>query len=399
MKPNGPIRLLIIPSWYPPNGGAFFRVHSLSLAQAGAEVSLIALPFISMGKHGFVRWFRGGHLQFHKEGSFVESVHACRVLPFMDRPNAINWVRETHRLAARWLHRFGPVDLVVAHSAIWAGLAAARLKKTHGTPFVITEHRSRFVSKDPMACNLFRPWHEPLLKEALQAADHIVTVSDSLQARIIELVPGSRHKISSIPNMVDTDFFIPASRPPALHPFRFFSLAHLEKAKGMDVLIDAMQLLVHQEKKDVSLVVGGDGSVRGPLERQVKACDLEQRVHFTGHLSHEEVRGHMQAAHIFVLPSRFEAFGVVCIEALSCGIPVVATLSGGPNHILKPGMGSLVPPNDPLSLARAMADMMLNYQRYQTDTIRSYAIKHFGKQSIANISLDLYRQLIKQSGP
>lgn len=398
MKPRGPIRLLIIPSWYPPSGGAFFRVHGQALAQAGAQVNLLALPFISMGKHGFPRWFRGGKLHFQKEGHFVESVHACRVWPFVDRPNAMNWVRKAQRLAARYMQHFGPFDLVVAHSAIWAGLAAARLKKTHGIPFVITEHRSRFVSRDPVASGLFRPWHEPLLKEALQAADHIVTVSDSLQARLIERYPGSRDKISSIPNMVDTDYFVPASRPPALHPFRFFSLAHLEKAKGMDILIQAMQLLVHREKKNVQLVLGGDGNLRGQLEKQVAASDLAQRVRFTGHLNHDEVRRQMQSAHVFVLPSRFEAFGVVCIEALACGIPVVATLSGGPKQIIKPGIGTLVPPNDAPSLARAMAEMMLNYQSYQADTIRSYAINHFGKKSIADISLDLYRQVIKQSG-
>ena len=98
----------------------------------------------------------------------------------------------------------------------------------------------------------------------------------------------------------------------------------------------------------------------------------------------------MQMANLLVLPSRFEAFGVVLIEAMSTGCPVLSTHSGGPSHIVKENSGLLVEPDSVDELEEAIEKMYLNYNRYEAEEIREDVISNYSKDVIR----DKYHNLI-----
>jgi L-malate glycosyltransferase len=415
MSRNSNIRIMVLPSWYPPRGGEFFREHSLALAAEGLDVTTMAVIPSSIRKHGLKNFITGQDIP--KSSGNQERLHPDHSVKFTsntepshvyNKANIVGWIRNAVSLAEQWIRQHGKPDLMQVHSSIWAGVAAARIKKRYGIPYVITEHRSRFVFNTPEAQEMFLTWHLPLLYEAFTNASRIVTVSDSLQPKILDIAGSAIHHTPiTIPNMVDTRYFSPSttsksegsfrlfststSKPDT--PFRFFCLAHLEPVKGIDTLIDAMKLLLDDNSIYCQLVIGGDGSQRHLLEEQVSRLGLQQHISFTGALSREEVREQLHRANAFVLPSRFEAFGVVFIEAMACGLPVIAGRSGGPESFITDDCGYIVEPDKPQELARAMKSMKHNYHSFNRDTIWNYAINRFSPKAIATEYVTLYKEI------
>jgi L-malate glycosyltransferase len=199
-----------------------------------------------------------------------------------------------------------------------------------------------------------------------------------------------------IPNQVNTDYFMPADRVPDKPPFRLFALAHLTAEKGMDVLIRAMQLLLQQADCACRLRIGGEGKERKRLEQMTRDAGLTAYIHFTGRLSQEEVRQEMQQAHAFVHPSLMESFGIVLLEAMACGLPVIATRSGGPEQIIRPELGLLCERDNAQALAHSIQGLKSNYHAYVADHIRAHIISHYGTRAISRQYLEVYQRILKQ---
>jgi glycosyltransferase involved in cell wall biosynthesis len=181
-------------------------------------------------------------------------------------------------------------------------------------------------------------------------------------------------------------------QPPTGTPFRFFALGHLYENKGMDTLIDAFDAAFSVSEADVELVIGGDGPVRPRLQKQADASALPSRIRLAGPLSQSEVVEQMHAAHAFVLPSRRETFGVVLLEALATGLPVVATRSGGPATIVTDRNGFLVPPNVPKDLAAALKRVRAGVHRFHPSDLRQEVTARFGPDVFARRTENLYDQ-------
>ena len=383
--------VLVIPSWYPPRGGTFFRDHASALALTGMKVSVISLDLISLKKDPGLL-LRGAHISSAFDQGVSEYRSPCPIIPLMEKPNANLWIRKMKQLALQFIEKHGRPDVIQAHSSIWAGVAAASVKKQTGIPYVLTEHRGRFVNPNPQAAAFFRSWHQPLIGEAFANASKIVVVSDALKEKIAGIAGVAEDDILTIPNLTDTDFFHPrpGSRPPGT--FTFFSLAHLVPEKGMHTLISAAGML-QQQKLDFQVIIGGDGTEGASLKKAVRDASLNEVIRFTGRLSREKVREWLHQAHAFVLPSHFEAFGVVLIEAMACGLPAISTRSGGPQHIINDQTGILVDPGDPCALAKAMHNMIDGNAGYDRARIRKYATERFSPGVVAARYAALYEEV------
>jgi glycogen synthase len=137
-------------------------------------------------------------------------------------------------------------------------------------------------------------------------------------------------------------------------PFSRFVLAYgrMVEKKGFDLLIDGFRRLADRHP-DVSLVIGGDGSARPALTEQIERLGLTGRVILPGRLSRGQVTWATRHASAFVLPSRVEPFGIVVLEAMDAGLPVVVSSHGGAGEIVRHGIDGLVV--DPFDLD-ALAD-------------------------------------------
>jgi len=392
MMLNESMRILVIPSWYPPNGGYFFREHAQALASIGPKVDVLG------GIHTSLRTLTPSKIrsafetQQHTEGTFSEFERKYWIIPFFEKPNFAAWSSMMVQFFCWYMKKYGKPDVIIAHSAIWAGWVAALIREKYQIPFVVIEHRSRFVYNTPEARSLVKPWYKPYLQQVFGLASKIVTVSDSLQGYVKEYYPESLERLITLPNMVDTNFFCPSIPPPS-EPFIFFSLGSLEKVKGMDILIEAFSLVNKELPGRCRLEIGGQGSQLKNLQKLVSQNYLNNFITFVGPLDRQAVRNQMRNSHAFVLASRYEAFGIVFIEAMSCGLPVIASASGGPQGFIRESEGIIVPIQCPDALANAMIQMLRQFTSFDKEAIRNYAISAFSKESVAKKHLNILKEL------
>ena len=389
-------RILVIPSWYPPDGGYFFKEHSEAIQKMGWQVDLLVNRLVGVRKlfqagPSALRPYRVG-----EESGLRVIRSACLKLPGSEKYNIGNWARRTSRMYRRYEKQFGRPGLLLVHSVTWAGYAAYLINREHGIPYVIVEHRSFFVWSTERARQMVKPFYLPLFEKAYGHCEKLILVSESLRKGIGALVPSTKKRIMVIPNMIREDLFFPPSEPRKSDPFLFIWAGRLEHVKGVDLLLEAIKLLSAQTDKRFLIRLAGKGSLREELEQQAKKLGISDRVRFLGRLSREEMQEEMQGANCFVLPTRYEAFGVVLIEAMATGLPVIATRSGGPDSIVTRENGLLIERENAEDLATAMLQMMENISDYSAEEIRNQTLKRYGDTSVMKQYNQLFLHLLEE---
>ncbi len=317
-------------------------------------------------------------------------------MPGNEKYNILGWARQCARIYRRYEKQFGRPDLILAHSVTWAGYASYLLRQKYGIPYVIVEHRSFFVWSSKEARQMVESYHVPLFKLAYDNCEKLVLVSDSLRKGIEALVPSAMEKSLVIPNMIREDLFLPPKKARKSDPFVFFWAGRLEHVKGVDLLLDAVKIISNKTETVFSVRLAGKGSLREELERQAVALGVSQRVIFLGRLSREEMLKEMQEANCFVLPTRYEAFGVVLIEAMATGLPLIATRSGGPDSIVTKENGLLIERENAVELAGAMQEIMTNINAYSSQKIRTQCLKRYGDNSVIEQYNQLFLRLLEE---
>jgi glycosyltransferase involved in cell wall biosynthesis len=148
-------------------------------------------------------------------------------------------------------------------------------------------------------------------------------------------------------------------------------------------------------RPDVGLVVGGDGAARDRVRARVHELGLAERVALPGTLSRAQVAWAMRHAEVFVLPSRVEPFGIVVVEALHAGRPVIVSSRGGAGEIVRDGReGLVVDPLDTDALARALAQLLDDEAlRTRLATAARARAEAFGWPDIAERYREIYRRV------
>ncbi|CAB1276843.1 glycosyltransferase family 4 protein [Candidatus Nitrosacidococcus tergens] len=150
----------------------------------------------------------------------------------------------------------------------------------------------------------------------------------------------------------------PVANPPILnHPPVFIALGRLVKKKGMDVLLQAFAYYLQQGGKG-TLKIGGDGEEYKTLLDLCQQLNITDKVTFCGWV--DNVDGFLKQGDIFILPSLHEPFGIVVLEAMALGLPIITTQTQGPLAILSSESAHFVPPKDAIALAKAMRETTLN---------------------------------------
>ncbi len=291
-------------------------------------------------------------------------------------------VRQVDRLRAEF-----PFDLIHAHFIYPDGAAAHRLSRRYGVPFVVTEHA-------PWTGWLDRRGVARVAVPAAGQAAAIMAVSTSVE-RSIRSYAGNAARIEVIPVGVDGSLFRPSRGSRVADSILF--VGFINRNKGVDVLLHAMKLLDDQGLPGHALLVGGSFYRNTRLqEESLKALaadlGLDDRVTFAGRKPPAEVARLMAEAGVVVLPSRAESFGAVLVEALACGTPVVATRCGGPEDIVDPRVGRLVPVDDPQALATQIDFVLRNHALFEGQRLRRYALERFSWDRVVNDVSAVYEE-------
>lgn len=195
------------------------------------------------------------------------------------------------------------------------------------------------------------PFHLRNERNAHSGSDVVFTTSEASRAVLITDYRVEASKIRIIPLGVDTSKFQGKKRRSEKTTLLF--VGPLIKRKGVEYLIKAFKEI---ENKDVKLILIGQGRERKKLESLVKRLGLKN-VEFKGYLEDEELIKHYNMADIFVLPSLKEGFGQVLLEAMTCGLPIVATDATAIPEVVG-NAGILVEPRNPKALANAIRVLM-----------------------------------------
>jgi len=380
--------VLIVPSWYPteerPNAGIFFKEQAIALQEQGLEV-VVAYPEIHSIKELKKQKFKRGFYYNIEDGLETYRIKEYNFLPKIRRGSSIIYYLKLKIIFARLIKEGKKPDIIHAHSVLWGGWAAAKISKQHNIPLIITEHSSAFVR------GLIKEYQKPFIREAFDQAKKVIVVGPSLEKELEKYT--EREKIILIPNIVNTSFFKPNDDIQKSNKFRFFSLAFLTYNKGFDLLLKAFAM-AFKGNQEVELVIGGDGQERENLEKLAVDLGIKKQVTFLGELSREQAAMEMQKCDVFVLASRFETFGVVFIEALACGKPIIATKCGGPEMIVNENNGLLVSKDNIEELSNSMVYIKQNYIMFDKNKIVDDCINRFSKKNVSKCIINEYRKII-----
>jgi len=149
--------------------------------------------------------------------------------------------------------------------------------------------------------------------------------------------------------------------------------------------------------QEVSLRIGGTGPLLSQLMRLSDELGISDQVSFLGSLSRDDVAREMQRANCFVLSSNYETFGVVLIEALASGLPLIATRCGGPEDIVNASNGKLVDVGSVEQLASAMCYVKNNINKYSWDILRNEASSLYSARAFVKKVINFYERAIEKN--
>ena len=380
------LHVLHLPSFYPtrhqPYSGTFFRDWAIALKRAGVKVGIVYVEGRSL-RDLSPSAVREAHFQTtsaEDDGVSVLRLHGWNTLAQWT-PGGLVWARLTQRAVREYVAQHGVPDLVAAQSATWGGVAALHAKARWHIPYVITEVNTKFGTGE------IRGWQAAISRRCFAGAESVIAISENLRARLNQF--GGARNVALIPCTVDDSYWTLPATPRARDPFTFYAQAHLTRRKGIDLLIRAFSRRFRGDAT-VRLVIGGDGEARSELEALVDSADIRSQVQFLGAIPRDAVRDAMWRANCFVLPSWSENFGVVLIEALSTGLPVISTRCGGPEDIIQEAVGMLLEPGDEAGLADALSSMRAGGDR-NPETVRAYARERYGYDAVGAQLRDYYR--------
>jgi glycogen synthase len=380
------VNILLLSREYPPHvyGGAGVVVDHLSRAlarRASVEVRCFgdndqSMPNLAV--HGYSPWER---LAGGPEAAYAPALEALSVGLAMARD---------------------PVRADVVHTHTWyVGLGGMLVQAIHGLPLVVTLH-----SLEPL-----RPWKADQLgtgylvsswaeRLAVERADRVIAVSAQMRADILANFRVEPERVVVLHNGVDAQAFTRTERREALdrhglrEPYALF-VGRISEQKGIFQLLEAARSL----PESVRLVLCASSPDTPELLARLQAAvsGRPQIQWINAMLPVEEVVQIYSHAAVFVCPSIYEPFGIINLEAMACGTPVVASRVGGiPEVVVDGETGWLVEPGDPVALARALRMALADPERARRmgEAGRRRVEAHFSWDRIAALTMEVYQQAI-----
>lgn len=393
------MRILLLSWEYPPriHGGLGRHVHALSLAlaRAGHEVHVVTRPHAD------------APLEEEREGvHVVRAPEPPPVLPAADWvANALAVNTGLQTTATRLLNE---LDIDVVHAHDWlVAYAAGGVRITTGLPLVATIHATEYGRHQgylPGPMNKFIHQAEWWLT---YEARRVVTCSDYMRDQAERIFELPRGKVDTIPNGVATEEFALldgeelATLRDRLTPDGEHLLVYagrLEYEKGVQHLLHAVRDL-RRAGTPVRLTVCGEGTYGDELRALVRKLRITRAVEFTGFLGRDELSRRYRVADVAVAPSIYEPFGIVALEAMAAGTPLVVSDTGGLGELVEHEVTGLkVPPKDTRALTAAISRVLAD-----RDAARRMAVaahdqleRRFSWDAIAARTVETYERAIRE---
>jgi len=352
-------------------------IPNLGQVDTGGQVVYVIEMTKNLAKQGvkvdiYTRWFEGKkEIEEICPGARIIRIPCgprCflrkeELYPYLDEfvENLIKFVRDEN------------LDYDIIHSHYWdAGYVALRIKEKLNAIHIHTSHSLGAAKKERVKISDAEKLYQfnvrlKVEKEILSKADVIVSASP-IEPRIIEEYYNISREIHIVPPGVDAEFFSPKAKLRKIEslPEKYiFSTGRIEYTKGFDLLIRAFKY-VKQEVPDITLILGGGSlkptelelRIRRELKELIEKLNLVGSVIQTGRIPNELLPIYYANARVVALPSRYDLFGIVALEALACGTPVVVSKYAGVSVYITEDVGYVCDPENPKEFSSKLVDLL-----------------------------------------
>jgi glycogen synthase len=390
-------RVLVLSWEYPPivEGGLARHVRKLTeeLAAAGAEVHVLTRG--------------GGHAPAEEERHGV-TVHRVRepAFPRDDLDAFLAWVAQMNAdMLAAGAELVERLDLDVVHSHDWlVAVAAERLARRSDVPWVVTVHATEhgrhqgWVDKHPQS-------HiHGVERRMVHRADRVIACSKYMRGHIADVFGLPLGRITAIPNGIDpADLHAPddlaalRARYAAPHERLVLLAGRLVYEKGFQIALDALggRDGVLRRVPGVRYLVAGTGTHEEELKAQARRLRIVRRGTFAGWLGDDTLHGLYRIADLCVIPSLYEPFGLVALEAMASGCPCIAADTGGLREVVPTDVGLRFRSRDTAALAATMERVLTDdaLRDRLADEGREHVLR-FDWADVASRTAELYRGLL-----
>lgn len=379
------MKIYIISRGYPtqddPQWGCFEKDQAIALQKLGHEIIFLSLDrrfskknilkkgvFYKKENHFHIYNYKtiipGALLQYISEECFC-NYYSLKLLDLFEHV-----VREQ-----------GLPDILFVHYL--SNIAfAKKIKEKYHIPVVGMEHWS-VINQNPLPKYVLNRG-----RIAYTVPDMLLSVSNSLHNRIKTV--WNKDSIV-VHNMVGGEFEYKVLKKKS-SDFQFVSIGSLIHRKGFDLLIEAFSQTGLKDKK-VRLIIIGEGKDKLKLQTLIKNKGLDSNVELVGSKNKAEIVDLLLQSDAFVLPSRSETFGVVYIEAMMLGLPVIGTICGGPEEFITEQNGILINSEDMKALSKALQSMYNNISFYDKEKIVVECRNNFSPSVISQQLIEIFNKV------
>ena len=385
------MKILCITHDYPPTpGGAAYVTHSLNknFVEAGQKVIVLT-----------------SDLQRLPAEDIIDGVDLLRIPSKKKELGAFKiwemftFIKSAFFRSARIAKSVNP-DVIHSHFTIPCGIIAYFLSHKFKKPFLITMHGGDVPGgKSERFYKVYHFFLKPLLIFLWKKADALVAVSEGV--RELALKTYQKVNIYVIPNGIDSEFYKSDShneRSPNKDIIKIIFVGKLIHIKGLQYFLPALKEVINKTDKKLVFRIVGKGVYQKNLETQARELGIEQFVEFCGFKNPEEIKELLLGSDIFALPSISEGMPIALLEAMACGLPVVASDIRGIRQIIKNGEnGYLAPVGDEEKIKEALLNLINSPEQRLAMRAKNLAVtKNYDWQNIASRYLQIFEKIISK---
>ena len=336
----------------------------------------------------------------------MDGVKVYRASTELGHPNFLTWVLMfNHFLSKRMADVTRKVDFDVMHVHDWlAAFSGISFKHFLNKPMVLTVHSTEIGraqglhSPDSFAINGIEWW-------ATYESNRVIVCSHSMKDEICNHFNIPADKVDVIPNAIDpTKYHTSADRGSVRQRFgvgwgekMVLCVGRLVPQKGIEYFIRAIPKIA-QRFPEAKYIIVGEGWSRDILEAEARASGYAHKIRFTGFASDQDVIDLMSSADVLVVPSIYEPFGIVALEGMATGVPVVASQVDGLAEIIDhERTGIFVFPRSPESIAWGIERVLSDYDhaKWLTENAKEKLHKAYSWEAVAMKTVEVYKKVVE----
>ncbi len=370
------MKVVFLARWYPHKYDPMFGLFVQRHAEAAALHNDITVVYVHPDENA--------QSLYDIERATENGVDTIRI--YYKKEGRVSSAWRYFQACRKGLKLAGKADLIHVHVLTRMGFIAHWKKNYDGTPYIITEHWSRYLPGNDFSGLLRKMWTKRIVRRAAMVTTASQVLADAMQHHGLK-----NHHYELLPNVVDTQLFKPIP-----HHNEVPKIVHIscfeDQSKNISGLLEALKILKDKGIAYQAVLIGA-GMDWEAIKQKAVALELNGQVRFTGLLQGQDLVEELATGDFFVLPSHYETGGIVLLEAMACGLPVVATRVGALPEIVNERNGLLVPPGNCQALADAMERCCHSYNNYDGEALRKQVMDRYSKEKVGTLLNDWYHQV------